>query len=411
METETNEVPKNKPSPKKKPKTIRQQCQMDLEDFKTQMSEEMNNRFGRLEELLAGRQPPAPAQLPNVQSIPQDQLRHDQHQNLDQTNQPPLQEPLATASTSVSDNVSLYPATVVNAQPRTLITAPPLNAHAKDVTQDVASLTLNRNVNNNNPSTAWVLSQAINNPVPAPAIGSTTARPTSAGEFQYDDDMEARVNHILAATAHQFSAANGKPGFFPHKVVSRGPDRRRPAFNTLSLSEHVWGITRLIRDTKVPSNIKPFLYNHIEDIMEDSCQFDWASAIRPWSEEIFTRVAEERLTWDNRPEIQLLRMSIARNPAAKIGIVNDNPTKTNSGFDNNSRTRQAPSATFEYTKGGPPCDNYNSPTGCNLQSGHIIRGRRMIHVCKYCLYYTSAAHQHPETQCRNKVKFPPPNHF
>lgn len=155
----------------------------------------------------------------------------------------------------------------------------------------------------------------------------------------------------------------------------------------------------------MPSDIKPLLYNHIEDIMEDSSQFEWVSAVRPWSEEIFTRVAEDRLTWDNRPEIQLLRMSIARNPAAKLAPPSDPTPRQNSQFNSQARQPYVPNNNVnDIMKGGPPCEMFNSQQGCNLQSGHFIRGKRMIHVCRYCLLHTSAAHPHSETACRNKVR-------
>lgn len=41
--------------------------------------------------------------------------------------------------------------------------------------------------------------------------------------------------------------------------------------------------------------------------------------------------------------------------------------------------------------------------GCSLASGHILNGKKMIHVCSFCLFNNSAAHNHAEAHCRNKM--------
>lgn len=398
------------PPAKKKNKTIRQQCQEDLFQFKELFSKEMDDKFSRIENLiLAGSSSSTrPASSPPHQRpTPPSTSDHSFLPNQDppQTSMTTNKTVGTANSTNIIHDSGAATETIrnpaVTARPASTSNVPPL-----DNTSNVAALT--HNVNNNNPAT-WMLPRAINNPVPPPMAPHL---PTSVNDFEYDQDLESRVNHILAATAHQLSANNGKPGIFPHRFVSRGPDRRRPAFNTLSLSEHVWGITRIIRDPKVPADLKPFMYNHIEDIMEDASQFEWASAVRPWSEEIFTRVSEDRLTWDNRPEIQLLRMSMARNPAAKI-LPSGDPIPRPPGQQVSTNPRQTygqNSNNNDIMKGGPPCEMYNSQQGCSLQSGHFIRGKRMIHVCRYCLINTSASHPHPETACRNKLRSGQP-HF
>lgn len=402
-----SEHEEERPPPSKKPKTIREQCQRDLVEFKELFSTEMDTKFARLEQLILGR--PAgnqPDFTPQSTSAPPQPQTTNGHQSSTQLITAPNQSN-ETVGTISSANLTHDSTSVIETRSRSAAAAIPAstsNVPPLKLTSDVPSLT--PNVNINNPAT-WMLPRAVNNPVPTATAGNF---PLSSHEFEYDQDLESRVNHILAATAHQFSANNGKPGIFPHRFVSRGPDRRRPAFNTLSLSEYVWGITRIIRDAKVPSDIKPLLYNHIEDIMEDACQFEWASAVRPWSEEIFTRVAEDRLTWDNRPEIQLLRMSMARNPAAKIVIAPENTPCQQQYYNQQPRQPFAnnPNANAnDIMKGGPPCEMYNSQQGCTLQSGHFIRGKRMIHVCRYCLFNTSAAHPHPETACRNRVRSAP----
>lgn len=264
----------------------------------------------------------------------------------------------------------------------------------------------------NKPETSWIITQALADPqgqhrlLPPPL-------PTSAHQLEHDDDLEARVSHILSSTAHHLSTNTGKMALFPHKFIQRGPERKQPAFNTLSLSEHVFGVFMMIRDDRIPPPVKPRLYNHIQEIMEDTCH--WATAVRLWSEEVFSQVAQGRLSWASTPAIQMLRMSMARASTARINHNDNNPRPAASagsayqGFNQN-RPRFQQGTANDIFRGGPPCDSYNSPNGCNLPSGHIIRGKRMIHVCKFCLFNTSATNQHSEVNCNNKARLSN-NHF
>lgn len=185
----------------------------------------------------------------------------------------------------------------------------------------------------------------------------------------------------------------------------------------LSVSEHVWGIFMIMKQCQAASDIKPYLYKHIHDIIEDTCSFDWAAAVRPWSEEVFSQVAENRLKWSDKAAIQMLRMS--RCSTAKIDPANEAMSKIGTTQENKQLTTFEHAQKFkshynqtssDILKGGPPCDMYNSAQGCSLQSGHMVRGKRLIHVCKYCLFNMSASNQHPEIYCRNKTKFTQ-NHF
>lgn len=147
--------------------------------------------------------------------------------------------------------------------------------------------------------------------------------------------------------------------------------------------------------------------------MEDTCSFDWATAVRPWSEEVFSQVAQGRLSWASTPAIQMLRMSMARASTAKIIHSDTQPRNpANNSYQNFSqnRSRAQSGPTNDIFRGGPPCDHYNSPNGCNFPSSHIIRGKRMIHVCRFCLLHTSASNQHSEVNCNNKARLST-NHF
>lgn len=210
------------------------------------------------------------------------------------------------------------------------------------------------------------------------------------------------MRNILATTAHHLSSGNSKPGLYPHKFVVRGPEKKRIPLNNVSLAEHLWGILCIVKDPKTDPRIKPCLLAHLEDVIEDACDFVWP-AVRRWSEETFSLIAENRIQngWYSSHRIQLLRVSMSRTDNAKI----------NFDFDPLSQRKQQPSAPQnDALKGGPPCPAFNSQAGCSLQSGHTVGGRRMLHKCSYCLLQCSTGYQHSEASCRNKAKFGKP-HF
>lgn len=149
----------------------------------------------------------------------------------------------------------------------------------------------------------------------------------------------------------------------------------------------------------------------MEQIVEDEQEFDWDLGVRRWSEEIFSRVAQNRLPfgWHSRNDIQMLRLTMSR--AAPLKLSNQMPsghTNANQQFIREPAVRRPQQSAYhnqqEILKGGPPCPTFNSGKGCQLPSGHISNGKRMVHVCSFCLLNTSAANAHPEAQCRNKVR-------
>lgn len=160
----------------------------------------------------------------------------------------------------------------------------------------------------------------------------------------------------------------------------------------------------MIKDPAVPANIKPYLYSHMEELVEDAADFDWQTAVRPWSEQIFTLIVEGRIHdgWANHQKIQMLRMTVSRVRTAKISARNQ------------PRSRQpAPptSQSNDLLRGGSPCINYNSPQGCQLQSGHYVSGKKLLHICAFCLWNSATPHPHPECYCRNKQRFNNQGHF
>lgn len=231
-------------------------------------------------------------------------------------------------------------------------------------------------------------------------------RPLSVSDMNFDSEDD--IQHILSTTAHQLARGNQRPGLFPHKYISRGPEQRRATLNSLSLPEYNWATLRMIKDSKVLQEIKPFIISHLEEVNEDACDYDWPTAVRRWSEEVYTQIAENRLPagWASSERIQFLRLTTSRISTARLTVK-----------ENIVRPRQYPSATAtnqELYKGGPPCQQFNSAQGCRQQSGHIGQnGVKLIHVCAYCLINLAAVNLHSESVCRNKARrnFNNANHF
>lgn len=258
----------------------------------------------------------------------------------------------------------------------------PLEAHAQDDIQLVnirptqgheprpysASINHDKNADMNN----WIIGRAFQ-----PKSAATGAPlPMSARDFTEDDELDRKVQTILAASATNISRGKDRQGLFPYKYVFRGEELKMATMNSLSVSNHCWAIFRMVRDEKVPAHIKPHLVTHIEQVLEDSRTYNWQTAVRPWSNEIFPRVAEGRLSdgWASYNEIQLLRISISQPSTAKIANLPEHQQGFRSVNQNVSN---------DQLRGGPPCVNFNSQKGCSLQSGHVVNGQKLTHICAF----------------------------
>lgn len=128
------------------------------------------------------------------------------------------------------------------------------------------------NVNINNPWAAWSAAQ----PCPSHSSGFEFTPLTAANNPLYDNQVDLQVKHILASSVHNLAKGNVHSGIFPFKHVLRGPEKVQAQINSVTLSEHLWGIFRIIYNPKVDPAIKPELMRHMEQIVEDE-QGDWSS--------------------------------------------------------------------------------------------------------------------------------------
>lgn len=168
-------------------------------------------------------------------------------------------------------------------------------------------------VNKQDDRAVWLLNSAA-------ALPSATTRPVCIAELLNDPVRQMQACSIVDNTPSLLFKGTNKVKQYPFEYVRRGDDKRPTAMNSLSLPEHLWGIFAMIHDPATANNIKPALLRHVEEIVEDCRDYEWSTAVRRWSEECFSLVAENRLPqgWLTAGRIQLLRVSISRVSTAKI---------------------------------------------------------------------------------------------
>lgn len=365
------------------------------------LSSDFDIKFGKLEKVLDAITAAVPALLPGNEEPPLKKARVpapvEPHQTrsrgpANDAASPPRRVPVKVSKKTPAATVSKPPPEPRNAIPDVHSRQPPFHE------VPAAILPVHQNVNND--TSAW-LTDEIQLVQP-----SSHPLPLSSRDFSQNDNIDDQVQHILATMAHHLVKGNRNEKNFPCKYIIKGPDRKPANVNTVSMQEHLWGISRMIRDVAVPRDIKPLLYVHLEEILKDARQYDWPSAVRAWSEECFGQVDEKRLSWHDTAKIQLLRTSISRTSTAKLIPSKDTSVRDNSARPPRQQQQQFYSnySNYDMYKGGPPCPEYNSTHGCNAQSGHLVSGRKMMHICSYCLAQTSALNPHPEAYCRNKQR-------
>lgn len=264
--------------------TPAQKKQQDLfKDMAEQLSQDfdkkLDDRLARFENMLAAiantgshtdDQPPAKRKATN----PADTDSHTIVTRADIHVQPPqVKEPAILKNNSVNTNT---------------LPVQPSNNPVAGQTPEVTSAMMPPFVNNNIATNTWLLDQARQqypNKIVQPL-------PTAACDLTGDPEVDEQVQQILASATHQLAHGAGKPGIFPHKYIYKGPERRRVGLNTLSVQEHVTGIFLIIDDEKVPNDIKPHLLKHIQEVLDDACHYDWPNAVRRWSEDVFSAIAE-----------------------------------------------------------------------------------------------------------------------
>lgn len=356
------------------------------------IKEDLEARFARFEralERLAGPDTNTPAAATVTQPIPEAQntestpvVSNDSIQN---TNTPLQNNPQSSIDGFVAS-------TATSVTPQTPYFQPTPNAPLRMPHPTVAPAASAVNINTATWGPWFRQQQPANPPLQAP-------RPTFPMEAYHDMSLEAQVRHIMNSAPHQLKCTVTQ-GFFPFKYITRGPEKKKLSFNTLTLAEHIFGMFCMLDDPDFDPGLKPYIVAHMREVAEDASEFEWPN-VRRWSEEVFNLVAERRLPqgWGSAQKIQNLRTGMSKVDSARLPSHKDFPNKKFAGN----------AGQHDNLRGGPPCQNYNSSQGCPLQSGHMLNGKRQVHVCSYCLSNIAAVHPHPESHCRTKQRHAP--HF
>lgn len=355
-----------------------------------QLREDMNLRFGRLEQAIERiAQPEQTEQQPSGATT----RKRAAEKDLTSTAPPPKVSKQQDSGLPKEDSLSsiheYVPLADGNARQPYDVPHQPLRQRSAYPDVSAASA-MNVNINNNNPTwNAWRL--AHQRPVPTPY-----ASPAYQEDNFYDPGFDSQARHIINATPHQLKG-NLIPRDFPYKYVTRGTEKRRLTYNSVTLAEHIFGMFRMIDDERTDPMIKPDILMHMKEVAEDACDFEWQGYVRNWSEEVFSLISENRLPmgWGSTARIQNLRTGMSRVQSARLAQQKEtvNPKKYPTANHQSDNLR-----------GGPPCKDFNSGAGCTLQSGHLLHGKRQVHVCSYCLVNTAAAHPHSEAHCRTKQR-------
>lgn len=144
-----------------------------------------------------------------------------------------ISKPAATARNAIDEEISKHP---LLPEQQSAILVPP------------------QSVNNNIPQ--W-LTQEIQQMQP-----TAHSLPLSNRDVRGNDVLDDQVHQILATTTHHLTKATRNEKNFPCKYTLKGPERKPANVNTVSMQEHLWGISRMIRDPSVSQDIKPLLYVH-----------------------------------------------------------------------------------------------------------------------------------------------------
>lgn len=214
-----------KKPPKKKQKTIREQCGEDMVLMEQRLTDKFTEKFDRFEQLLTAMAKPPQANAESNRAGTDLNTSQDggipvPEPTPGMTKSPPGVSNTRPVSSIQQDRIDLHPRTTaaMNATSNNgicpnveaALEAPPFQvsgttSQVSGSTKQPDDSTLTPNENNNN-SAAWILSQALDN---NSAIGEAyqDILPISANDVPYDHNMEVKVNQILASTAHHWLRA------------------------------------------------------------------------------------------------------------------------------------------------------------------------------------------------------------
>ena len=220
----------------------------------------------------------------------------------------------------------------------------------------------------------------------------TCTRPQPAPTSYLDFETELR------RAEPQFHADKGKDqirDFFVQRVIPRPymfiegvglhSQKDKTVYrDKMSYNEYVLGFTNMLTDPRgYPSQDWPHLIEHLNQVTCDAISRPWHH-VRAWSDHIFSRVESGSLSWDDRSDIQFLRMRLSLAPP------------TDRQTTQNHTQHDAPKQVV--------CADFNARR-CKHRASHVEAGIAFLHNCAWC--YAALGNKNPHTviQCENKLRF------
>lgn len=208
----------------------------------------------------------------------------------------------------------------------------------------------------------------------------------TAMDLNEDLDLQRRVSELLCTNLNPVSHSNAGKRYFAHAHVVRGQKKVKTGLGELSLAEYNFGLIQMLKYHE--GSTRRAIQQHIEDVNEDAISYQWAG-VRGWSEEVCTRIHENRLSWHDATRIEYLRLKLSQVFRGESG---------GAEVEGDAYKMEAEVAA---AKAGPACRQYNFGS-CFSNSDHVVNGYRHLHICSYCIYNKCAFLKHPERECKGK---------
>lgn len=202
-----------------------------------------------------------------------------------------------------------------------------------------------------------------------------------------DDDLQRRVSQLLCQNLNPVAHSNAGKRFFAYAHVVRGRKKVKTGLGELTLAEYNFGLIQVMKGHD--GQIRKSIGQHIEDLNEDAINYAWQD-VRAWSEEVCTRIHENRLNWLDETRIEYLRLKMSQ---VFRGRGNDQDRQDGDGYRMDPDIAQG--------KPGPPCRQFNFGN-CQSPDDHLVNGYRHLHICSFCIYNKCVFLKHPERECKGK---------
>ena len=161
---------------------------------------------------------------------------------------------------------------------------------------------------------------------------------------------------------------------WPHYYVYRGLTRRPARFEELSIAEFVFGYLTSLLEGRSDANTCLLMLEHLTELMKDAIDIPW-ERIRNFHGIVLHHQEMARLSWENTTEIRRLRDRYVRSMHAL----------------------HHSSQTITY------CPAFQKRE-CPHTGGHDTPRGLVRHICAFCHNQRKGDYNHPEIDCKRKMK-------